>query len=225
MDHDAATLGFMKTERTTLRRRPGRGSHETEAIHAILDEALVCHLGFVVDGQPYVIPTIHARLGDRLYVHGAASNRMLDVLCSGASCCVTVTLLDGLVLARSAFHHSVNYRTVVVLGRSHVVADAAEKEVALTAIVEKVMRGRSAECRPPSDAELRATNVVWLPIDEASAKVRRGPPIDDPADYALPHWAGVIPLRIAAGEPEPDPRLDAGTRYPHAGAICADSAR
>jgi hypothetical protein len=205
----------MQTARTTLRRRPSRGSHEAAAIHAILDEALVCHLGFAVDGQPYVIPTIHARVGDRLYVHGAAANRMLDVLRSGASCCLTVTLLDGLVLARSAFHHSVNYRSVVVLGRAHAVDDDAEKEVALTAIVEKVLRGRSAACRPPSEAELRATNVVWLPLEEASAKVRCGPPIDDEADYALPHWAGVIPLRVAAGAPEPDPRLRAGLPFPH----------
>jgi uncharacterized protein len=216
MDHSAAMLGTMRTERTTLRRRPGRGSHDLATISAILDEALVCHLGFSVDEQPYVIPTIHARLGERLYVHGAVANRMLDVLRSGATCCVTATLLDGLVLARSAFHHSVNYRSVVVLGRASGVDDLAEKEAALTAIVEKVMRGRAAACRPPSEAELRATNVVWLPLDEASAKVRSGPPIDDDADYALPHWAGVIPLRISAGAPEPDPRLDLRTPYPHA---------
>src|SRR5262245_15317381 len=216
MDHRPPTLGAMKTERTTLRRRPSRGAHDTDTIHAILDEALVCHLGFAVDGQPYVIPTIHARIGERLYVHGAVANRMLDVLRSGASCCVTVTLLDGLVLARSAFHHSVNYRSVVVLGRARGVDDLAEKEAALTAIVEKVMRGRSAQCRPPSEAELRATNVVWLPLEEASAKVRTGPPIDDDADYALPHWAGVIPLRIAAGAPEPDPLMGLHTPYPHA---------
>ena len=215
----------MQTARTTLRRRPSRGSHDTAAIHAILDEALVCHLGFAVDDQPYVIPTIHARLGDRLYVHGAVANRMLEVLRGGASCCVTVTLLDGLVLARSAFHHSVNYRSVVVLGRARGVDDLAEKEAALTAIVEKVMRGRSAACRPPSESELRATNVMWLPLEEASAKIRRGPPIDDDADYALPHWAGVIPLHLAAGAPEPDPRLAAPTPYPHAGAQRAGSAR
>ncbi len=205
----------MQTARTTLRRQPGRGTHDPHTLYAILDEALVCHLGFAVDGQPYVIPTIHARIDDRLYVHGAVANRMLDVLRRGASCCVTVTLLDGLVLARSAFHHSVNYRSAVVLGRAVAVDEPAEKGAALTAIVEKVVRGRSAACRPPNDAELRATNVLRLPLDEASAKLRTGPPIDADEDYGLPHWAGVIPLRVSAQTPEPDARLPQGTRFPH----------
>jgi hypothetical protein len=205
----------MQTTRTTLRRQPGRGAHDATTIHAILDEALVCHLGFTVDEQPYVIPTIHARIGDRLYVHGAVANRMLDVLRRGASCCVTVTLLDGLVLARSAFHHSVNYRSVVVLGRAHPVDDPGERATALRAIVEKVVRGRSGACRPPSDAELRATHVLWLPLEEASAKVRSGPPLDAEEDYGLPHWAGVVPLRVSAGPPEPDARLVPGTLFPH----------
>jgi hypothetical protein len=205
----------MQTARTTLRRRAARGSYDPGVVHAILDEALVCHLGFAVDDQPYVIPTIHARIGDRLYVHGAASNRMLDVLRGGASCCLTATLIDGLVLARSAFHHSVNYRSVVVLGRAHVVDDVAEKALALAAVVDKVVRGRSRACRPPSDHELRATSVLWLPLDEVSAKVRTGPPIDAEEDYALPHWAGVIPVRLAAGPPEPDARLRPGERFPH----------
>ena len=205
----------MKTARTTLKRRPGRGAHDAATVHAILDEALVCHLGFAVDEQPYVIPTIHARRGERLYVHGAAANRMLGALRGGARCCVTATLLDGLVLARSAFHHSVNYRSVVVLGRAEAVESTGEKRAALDAIVEKVMRGRSAACRAPSDAELLATSVLRLPIDEASAKLRSGPPLDDEDDYALPHWAGVVPLRIAPGAPQPDPRLAPGTAFPH----------
>jgi len=205
----------MQSARTTLRRKPGRGAHDAATVHAILDEALVCHLGFAVDGQPYVIPTIHARREDRLYVHGAIANRMLRVLAGGAPCCLTVTLVDGIVLARSAFHHSVNYRSVVVLGRAEEVVSAPEKEEALAAIVEKTMRGRNALCRPPSEAELRAVKVLRLPLDEASAKLRTGPPIDDEPDYALPHWAGVIPLRTTAGEPEPDPRLAPGAPFPH----------
>jgi hypothetical protein len=206
----------VKTDRTTLKRRPGRGAHDAATVHAILDEALVCHLGFVVGGQPYVIPTIHARLGEQLYVHGAAANRMLGALRSGAPCCVTATLLDGLVLARSAFHHSVNYRSVVVLGRAEPVEALGEKRDALDALVEKVMRGRSAACRAPSDAELLATSVLRLPIDEASAKLRAGPPIDDEDDYALPHWAGVVPLAVVPQAPRPDPRLAPETPFPHA---------
>jgi len=205
----------MRTERTTLRRQPARGSHERAAIHAVLDEARVCHLGFAVDGQPYVIPTLHARRGERLYVHGAVANRALGVLRSGAPCCVTVTLIDGLVLARSAFHHSLNYRSVVLLGRAAEVADPAEKARALAALVDRVAPGRSAACRPPNEAELRRTLVLSIPIEEASAKVRRGPPVDDEADLALPHWAGVVPLRTVAGPPEPDPHLAPGTVFPH----------
>ncbi len=205
----------MQTPRTSLRRKPDRGAYDAATVHAILDEALVCHLGFAVDGQPYVIPTIHARRDDRLYVHGAVANRMLRVLQGGAPCCLTVTLVDGIVLARSAFHHSVNYRSVVVLARAQEVESGSEKEEALTAIVEKTMRGRSARCRAPSAAELRAVKVLRLPLDEASAKLRTGPPIDDEPDYALPHWAGVIPLRTVAGEPEPDPRLARDAIFPH----------
>jgi hypothetical protein len=216
VEDDMTDPAIHPTRNTRVGRHPERASYDRSVIHAILDEGLVAHVGFVVHGRPVVLPMGYGRLGDRLILHGSAVSRMLRTLTDGVEACVTVTLLDGLVLARSAFHHSVNYRSVVVLGRAHAVDDDAEKEVALTAIVEKVLRGRSAACRPPSEAELRATHVVWLPLDEASAKVRSGPPIDAEEDYALPHWAGVIPLRVAAGEPEPDPRLDARTRYPHA---------
>jgi nitroimidazol reductase NimA-like FMN-containing flavoprotein (pyridoxamine 5'-phosphate oxidase superfamily) len=195
------------TPRTTLRRLPARGSFDRAAIDAILDEGLVCHVGFAVDGQPFVIPTIYARVGDRLVVHGSAASRMLRTLAAGVPVCVTVTLLDGLVLARSAFHHSMNYRSVVVLGTAREVTGEAEKAAALDAIVEHVLRGRSAQARPPSARELRATSVLALPIEEASAKVRTGPPVDDEEDYASPWWAGVVPLALTPGVPVPDPRL------------------
>lgn len=200
--------------RTTLRRLPSRGRFDRASVNSILDEALLCHVGFVVEGQPFVIPTIHARLGDRLYVHGSAASRMLRTLGGGVPVCVTVTLLDGLVLARSAFHHSMNYRSVVVLGTAQEATDAAEKETALTAIVEHVMRGRSAQVRPPNPLELKATSVLSLPIEEASAKIRTGPPVDDEEDYALPVWAGVLPLSLVAGAPVDDPRLPAGMAPP-----------
>ncbi|HJS58231.1 MAG TPA: pyridoxamine 5'-phosphate oxidase family protein [Vicinamibacteria bacterium] len=195
------------TPRTTLKRLPKRGSHDPAAVEAILDEALVCHVGFVVEGQPYVIPTIHGRRGDRLYVHGSAASRMLNTLGGGVPACVTVTLLDGLVMARSAFHHSMNYRSVVVLGNARLVEDADEKLEALRVIVEHVSPGRWSEVRPPSELELKATTVLCLTIAEASAKVRTGPPIDDEEDYAWPCWAGVIPLKTCAQEPVADARL------------------
>lgn len=204
------------TPRTTLRRRSNRGSYDRALIDAILDEGLVCHVGFAVEGQPFVIPMAYARAGSELYVHGAVASRMLGVLASGAPACVTVTLLDGLVLARSAFHHSMNYRSVVILGTARVVDEADEKRAALDAIVEHVLPGRSTEARAPTPEELRATSVLAFPITEASAKVRSGPPIDLEADYALPCWAGVIPLSIVAGTPEPDPRLAAGIELPEA---------
>jgi hypothetical protein len=205
----------MKTRRTTLKRLPARGAHDVLTIHAILDEALICHLGFSVDEQPYVIPTIHARRGDTLYLHGAVANRMLGVLAGGAPCCLTATLLDGLVLARSAFHHSMNYRSVVVLGRAAEVTDPVEKTAAFEAFVEKVMRGRADACRPPNETEIRTTKVLRLPLDEASAKLRTGPPIDDEADHALPWWAGVVPLRLVADPPEADARTPRETPFPH----------
>ncbi|HYR56224.1 MAG TPA: pyridoxamine 5'-phosphate oxidase family protein [Myxococcaceae bacterium] len=206
--------GFSPTDRTTLRRFPKRGNYQREVVEAILDEGLTCHLGFVVDEQPYVIPTTHARCGDRLYVHGAAAGRMLRTLKEGAPVCVTVTLLDGLVLARSAFHHSMNYRSVVVLGVATEVAEAGEKKAALEAIVEHVLPGRAAQVRPPSESELKSTTVLSIPLREVSAKIRTGPPLDDESDYGWPCWAGEIPLRLAASPPVADPRLDPRTVVP-----------
>ncbi len=204
------------TERTTLRRLPKRGAHDRATLDAILDEALACHVGFALQGQPYVIPTIHARAGDLLYIHGSAASRMLKTLGGGVPVCVTVTLIDGLVMARSAFHHSMNYRSVVVLGTARPVEDADRKTQALRRIVEHVAPGRWDEVRWPNEKELKATLVLQLPIEEASAKIRTGPPIDDEEDYALPVWAGVIPLHLARSTPVPDPRLVAGAPEPQA---------
>ncbi len=206
-----------RTPRTTLHRRPARGSHDRDLIHAILDEGLVCHVGFAVDGQPYVLPTTYARIGDRLVLHGSTGNRMLRALAAGAPACVTVSLLDGLVLARSAFHHSMNYRSVVVLGAARAVEGREAKRAALEAIVEHVAPGRSREARPPTDAEVDGTLVVELPISEASATVRRGPPVDDAEDLSVACWAGVVPLRLAAGEPVPDEHVPAGMALPGLG--------
>lgn len=204
----------LPTPRTTLRRRRERGSFERAAIDAILDETLVCHVAFVHEGQPFVLPTAHVRVGDTLYVHGARHGRMLEALARGAPACLTVTLLDGLVLGRSAMHHSMNYRSVVILAEGREVGERAEKVRALAALVEHVVPGRSAEVRPPSEAELSATLVVAFAIDEASAKTRSGPPVDLEPDYLLPCWAGVVPLRLVAGAPEPDPRLSSGAPPP-----------
>jgi len=202
------------TPRTTLRRLPARGHFDRATVNAILDEALVCHVGFVGDGQPFVIPTIHARVGDEVFVHGSAASRMLKTLQGGVPVCLTATLLDGLVLARSAFHHSMNYRSVVVLGDAQAVTDERERWDALHAIVEHVAPGRWSEVREPSAKELAATLVLRLPIEEASAKVRSGPPLDDEEDYALECWAGVLPLRLTPGTPVPDPRMPAGRGLP-----------
>ena len=193
------------TPRTTVRRLPDRARYDRATVDAILDEGLVCHVGFVDQGQPFVIPSTYARMGDRLILHGSAASRMVKILADGAPACVTVTLLDGLVLARSGFHHSMNYRSVVVLGRGTEIADPNEKRRALDAIVEHVAPGRAASLRPPSENELRATRVVALSLDEASAKVRAGPPKDDEADYALPVWAGELPLRLEPLAPVADP--------------------
>ena len=194
----------LKTERTTVRRLPKRGVYDRQTIEAILDEAVICHVGFVADGQPVVIPTIHTRVGETLYFHGSAASRMLRTLKGGVPVCVTVTILDGLVLARSAFHHSMNYRSVVVFGNAREVSDADEKVRALDALVEHVVAGRSRDIRPPNANELKATLVLALPIDEASAKIRSGPPVDDEEDYAMPVWAGVLPLALTPGAPVPD---------------------
>jgi nitroimidazol reductase NimA-like FMN-containing flavoprotein (pyridoxamine 5'-phosphate oxidase superfamily) len=202
------------TPRTTLRRLPERGGYDRAQVEAILDEALICHVGFVVDGQPYVIPTIHARRGDQLYVHGSAASRMLRTLREAVPLCVTVTLLDGLVLARSAFHHSMNYRSVVLLGAAREVAEPGERLQALEAIVEHVVPGRWPEVRPPSEQELKATLVLALPISEASAKVRSGPPKDDAEDLQFPCWAGVLPLRLEPQPPVADPALASSVAVP-----------
>ena len=201
---------FAPTLRTTLKRLPRRGVFDRAAVHAILDEGLVCHVGFVADGQPFVIPTTYARVEDRLYVHGSAASRMLRELSGGIPVAVTVTLLDGLVLARSAFHHSMNYRSVVVLGQATLVGDPAEKSAALEAIVEHVVPGRSRLVRGPNEKELLATSVLRLDLVEVSAKVRTGPPIDDEEDLGLDCWAGVLPLRLVPGEPVADPQLPPG---------------
>jgi len=204
---DTGVGSFEATDRTTLRRLAERGSYDVALVHSILDEALVCHVGFNVDDHPYVIPTIHARVGNTLYLHGSPASRMLRTLKGGVDVCVTVTLVDALVLARSAFHHSLNYRSVVVLGRAQTVTDDEEKRAVLEALVEHIASGRSAEVRAPSDLELRSTLVLALPLEEVSAKVRTGPAIDDEADLTLPIWAGLLPLRTAAGEATDDPLL------------------
>lgn len=192
------------TPRTRVVREPDRGVYDREAVYRILDEAFICHVGFIVDGQPFVISTSYGRSGDNLYIHGSAASRMLRNLDKGVPVCVTVTLLDGLVLARSIFNHSMNYRSVVVLGRATQVDNPAEKLEALRRLSEHILPGRWAESRQPNERELKATFVLRLPIAEFSAKVRQGPPIDDEEDYAFRTWAGVIPLRTVAEAPIPD---------------------
>ena len=198
---------YQPTERTQVRRLPKRAVYERAQIDAILDAGLVCHIGFVADGQPYVLPTGYVRSGDQIYIHGSAASRMLRSLASGLEACVTVTLLDGLVMARSAFHHSVNYRSVVILGKARLVTDPAEKVEALWSFTNHVAQGRWEEVRPPNEQELKATSVLALALDEVSAKVRQGPPVDDEEDYALPVWAGVVPVQMRLGQPVADQRL------------------
>ena len=205
---------FKPTERTTLKRLPKRAEYDRGEVYEILDEAFICHVGFVSNNQPFVIPTSYGRVGDRLYIHGSAASRMLRAVGEGVDVCVTVTLVDGLVLARSAFHHSMNYRSVVVFGRASVVEDAEEKTEALRALTEHIVPGRWAEVRWPNESEMKATTVLSLPLTEASAKVRTGPPIDDEEDYALNVWAGVLPLRLAIGEAIKDDRVPAGINLP-----------
>ena len=197
------TTKFSPTDRTRIHRSPARGTYDRDVIHAILDEALVCHLAFVVGDQPYALPTTFARIDDRLFVHGAAASRMLKTLAGGVRVCFTVTLLDGIVLARSAFNHSMNYRSVVVLGTAEEVTDAEHKRRALDAMVNRAAESRSRSARPPNDKELAATRVFVLPIEEVSAKVRTGGPIDEEEDLALPVWAGHVPLRLRADAPVP----------------------
>ena len=211
------------SERTRVRRRPARGVYDRDVIDAILDEALVCHVGFVHEGQPFVIPTAYARVGDVLYVHGAAASRMLRVIAEGVPVCVTVTLLDGLVLARSAFHHSMNYRSVVVLGVATEVTDEAERLLALRAIVEHVVPGRWPVVRPPTPQELRATSVLRLPLAEASAKMRSGGPLDDAEDRGWPVWAGEVPLRLLPLAPVADSGVPADAQPPEPLALTEDA--
>ncbi len=203
-----------KTDRTKVKRLPARGAYDRETIYSILDAGFICHVGFVVEGQPYVIPTGYARIGDHLYIHGSAASRMLRNLAAGVEVCVTVTHVDGLVLARSAFHHSINYRSVVVLGRAELVTDADEKYTALEAFTEHIIPGRWPEIRWPNELEMKATSVLRLPIVEASAKIRTGDPKDDEEDYAMNVWAGVVPLETFAGEPVPDTKLAEGIEIP-----------
>jgi hypothetical protein len=200
--------------RTEVHRLPKRAVYDRAQIESILDSALICHVGFIADGQPVVIPTNFVRVGDHIYLHGSPASRMLRALVSGADACLTVTLLDALVLARSAFHHSVNYRSVVVFGQARTVTDPGEKLTAMRLFIEKVAHGRWDEVRPPNDHEWASTAIVALPIGEASAKIRTGPPIDDEADYALPVWAGVVPVPASVGTPIPDDRNLPGVPAP-----------
>lgn len=203
---------FEPTDRTRVRRRAQRGVYDRDVVDAILDEALICHVGYVgEDGQPFVLPTIHTRVDDTLYLHGAVGSTLLRAGAAGGRLCVTVTLLDGLVMARSAFHHSMNYRSVVVLGEGRDVTDDDEKLRAVEALVEHVAAGRWSEARRPTDTELKSTRVVAVRLDESSAKVRTGPPSDLDEDLSLPVWAGVLPLSVIAGAPEADPLLAPGT--------------
>ncbi|MGB3298556.1 MAG: pyridoxamine 5'-phosphate oxidase family protein [Phormidesmis sp.] len=197
----------MKTPKTKVKRSPKRGHYDFDTVASILDEGLVCHIGFVLDHQPFVIPTAYGRIGDKVYIHGAPASRLLKSLSTGIDVCLTVTLLDGLVLARSVYHHSMNYRSVVLFGTAQAVVEPAEKMAALKAFTEHVMRGRWDDVRSPNPAELAATSVLSLPIAEASAKIRIGPPVDDAADYGLPVWAGVLPFAPVPGIPLADPQL------------------
>jgi uncharacterized protein len=202
------------SKRTELRRIPDRGSHDWKTINQILDAGFLAHVGFCVDGQPFVIPTLYGRDGKRLYLHGSAASRMLRELETGVPACVTVTLVDGLVLSRSAFHHSMNYRSVVAFGRARRIADPGQKMQCLRVISEHLIAGRWEDVREPSEKELKATTVLEFSIEEASSKMRSGPPLDDESDYGLPVWAGVLPLEIKSGPPIPDDRLIKGVTLP-----------
>ncbi|HWB12120.1 MAG TPA: pyridoxamine 5'-phosphate oxidase family protein [Pirellulales bacterium] len=202
------------SDRSQVKRLTKRAVYDRATINAILDEAHICHVGFVVDGQPFVIPTIHVRIGDSIYLHGSPASRMLQTLSCGGEACISVTLVDGLVLARSAFHHSMNYRSVVLFGRGSPVDDETRKIEVLRSLSEHLIRGRWAEVREPNVKELRQTIVVQVAIDEASAKIRTGPPLDDEEDYALSVWAGVLPLRLSPAAPVADPRLPDGVAVP-----------
>jgi uncharacterized protein len=202
------------TDRTTLRRKKDRGHFDRATINAILDEGLICHVGFSVEQSPFVIPMIHTRIGDVLYLHGAAANRTLRSMTDGATACVTVTVVDGLVLARSSFHHSLNYRSVMLFGQLRRVVDDDEQLAVAAALLEHLLAGRSRDPRPPSPAERKATAIVALPITEGSAKIRRGGPVEEPEDLALDVWAGVLPVSQVIGTAEPDSALLDTTAVP-----------
>jgi len=202
------------TERTRVIREPQRAIYDRAAIYAILDEAFICHVGFTADSQTYVIPTMFARVNDSIYFHGSAASRMLRNLSEGLPVCITVTLADGLVLARSVFNHSMNYRSVVALGTAQLIDDPAEKLAALHAFTEKILHGRWHDARQPNEKELKATSILKLPLTEVSAKVRTGPVEDDADDYALKVWAGIVPLRLVAGTPIRDERCDPSLPIP-----------
>jgi nitroimidazol reductase NimA-like FMN-containing flavoprotein (pyridoxamine 5'-phosphate oxidase superfamily) len=205
---------FPKTHRNTVRRRAERGRYDHQTVHGILDAGYLCHLGFVVDGQPFVIPTLYGRRGNTLFVHGSAVSRMLRNLSEGIRACVTVTLADGIVLARSAFHHSMNYRSVTAFGTGTLVEDDEAKLTALKLISENVFPGRWDDVREPTKKELDVTTVIAIVIEEAAAKIREGDPKDDARDYELPVWAGVVPIVTSYGEPVADPKLAEGTDLP-----------
>jgi nitroimidazol reductase NimA-like FMN-containing flavoprotein (pyridoxamine 5'-phosphate oxidase superfamily) len=205
---------FTPTEQTRVRRVPQRARYDRQTVYDILDTGLVCYVAFVLEGQPFVIPTSYARVDDQLYIHGSVMSRMVRSLSAGNPLSLNVSLIDGLVLARSAYHHSVNYRSVVVVGTAVEVTDTTEKIAALRALLEHATPGRWPQVRPPNERELRATAVLRIGIEDASAKVRSGPPIDDAGDYALPCWAGEIPLRLEAGAPVADPKLAPGVSPP-----------
>lgn len=204
----------MSIWKTEHRRRPDRGTTDRAVIDAIFDEAPYCHLGFVDDGAPYVIPTIHVRVDDMLVLHGSPASRMMRVLRSGADVCVTATLLDGLVLARSVFNHSMNYRSAIVFGQAHEITDPDLKLESMRVFTEKILPGRWDEARRPTDTEFRGTLMAGLPIETATAKIRTGPPGDEPEDVGLPVWAGVVPFRLRADAPIPAPDLPAGVEFP-----------
>jgi uncharacterized protein len=206
------TTSYQPTGRTQVRRLPERASYDRTTVHAILDEGFICHVAFTIDEQPYALPTAYARVGETLYLHGSSGSRL--GLRPGMPVCVTVTLLDGLVLARAAFHHSFNYRSAMVLGRTRLVTDPKEKDAAVSALVEHIVPGRGMDVRPANTKELAATAVLAVPLEEVSAKVRQGDPKDDEEDYGRPVWAGVLPVALVPGTAAPDPRLDPAVTVP-----------
>jgi nitroimidazol reductase NimA-like FMN-containing flavoprotein (pyridoxamine 5'-phosphate oxidase superfamily) len=205
---------FIPTEKTKVNRLPKRGFYDKETIYSILDEGIVCHVGFIINDKPFVIPTAYVRVDDYIYIHGAKSNQMINAINEGSEACITVTLLDGYVLARSAFHHSMNYRSVVIFGKGKIVEDDEEKMSALKAFTEHVVKGRWDDVREPSEKEMNTTSVLKFPIEEASAKVRTGPPVDDKDDYDMNVWAGVLPVKTMFGEPIRDGQLKENVSVP-----------